>query len=263
MAVDIELLITGKESVSGKAVIDELCDGMAANGITFQATSDYRGIAPWLVLWGVGRRECMAARTAHIARKGRTASWDLGYFGREKGRGYMRVSVDIDHPWPYLDRTPADPSRFAALGVTLREDADPDGHVVLVGMGRKSRAQLSLYGWEQMKLSELRRRFPGRRIVYRPKRATDDVILPVETVADGPIEDVLRGASLVVTRHSNVAVDAVVAGVPFECENGAAYWLRQKPFTRENRLDFLHRLAWWQWRPFEATEGLKFVMRIA
>ena len=74
-----------------------------------------------------------------------------------------------------------------------------------------------------------------------------------------PIEQVLAGARLVVCRHSNVAVDAVIAGVPFECEDGAAYWLQGKPYTVENRLDLLHRLCWWQWTCYEAPAAWRFI----
>jgi hypothetical protein len=62
--------------------------------------------------------------------------------------------------------------------------------------------------------------------------------------------------------HSSVAVDAVVAGVPYEAEEGAATWLLGKPFTTESRLDFMRRLAWWQWRPSEAPLAWAFFKRI-
>ena len=45
-------------------------------------------------------------------------------------------------------------------------------------------------------------------------------LLP-ETGPTGTIADVLNGCSVVVCRHSNVAVDACIAGVPVECEGGA------------------------------------------
>ena len=73
----------------------------------------------------------------------------------------------------------------------------------------------------------------------------------------------MRGARLVVCRHSNVAVDAVIAGVPVECEDGAAYWLRDKPYTPEVRRDFLDRLAWWQWKPEECMKAWEFIRRMA
>jgi hypothetical protein len=59
----------------------------------------------------------------------------------------------------------------------------------------------------------------------------------------------MRGCSLVVCRHSNVAIDACIAGVPVECDDGAAFALyRNGPQPDENaRREFLGRLAWWNW----------------
>src|SRR5690606_31042250 len=99
--------------------------------------------------------------------------------------------------------------------------------------------------------------FPGRKVIFRPKRR-DDMKLPCKTDGETPIAELLRGSSLVVCRHSNVAVDAAIAGVPFECEDGAAAWLQARPYTAENRLDFLRRLAHWQYRPDEADRAWAF-----
>jgi hypothetical protein len=74
-----------------------------------------------------------------------------------------------------------------------------------------------------------------------------------------PIEEALVGARLLVCRHSNCAIDATIAGVPFECEDGAAWWLAGKPFTAAARLDFLHRLCWWQWRHEESAQAWTFL----
>jgi hypothetical protein len=150
------------------------------------------------------------------------------------------------------------------MGIGLREDAAPNGTIVLVGLGRKSRAYLgpAVAQWEQRKLLELRCRFPRREIIHRPKRGSRSPVLDCRTDDASPIEELLRGASLVVCRHSNVAVDAAIAGVPFECEDGAARWLARREFTRANRLEFLRRLAWFQWKPDEAGEAWAFASKL-
>jgi hypothetical protein len=195
-----------------------------------------------LMLWGIGR----AGHSAHRDRavhQGRPAIlWDLGY-----SKGYYRVSLDHDHPWRLLDRAPETGRAFPA---TLREDAG-DGKILVIGMGHKSKRYLNSYAWEQRKVSELKRRFPGVPIQVRPKPRSGD--------GAPSIEQEMKGARLVVCRHSNVAVDATIAGVPFECEDGAAYWLMGQPFTRENRQRFLNRLAWFQWRVDEAPQAWKFL----
>jgi hypothetical protein len=80
----------------------------------------------------------------------------------------------------------------------------------------------------------------------------------------GPImlEEAMRGCSLVVSHHSNCSVDAVVAGVPFETEGGAAAWFKGREFTRENRAEFLRLLSWWEWRRDEAPAAWKWIEKV-
>lgn len=225
-------------------------------------TAQFQGKSDWLVLFGVGAAVNDQARKAQIARSGRVLHWDLGYFDRKKVVGHVRMSIDSDHPQQWLDRTEPNPERWALNGTALREDANPSGPVLLIGLGRKSREYLGASTWERDAHARLRIRFPGRRIIFRPK-GRDALRLKCEADATTPIADLLRGASLVVCRHSNVAVDAAIAGVPFEAENGAAMWLQQRDFTPANRLEFLQRLAWWQWRSTEAAQAWAFAKKVA
>jgi hypothetical protein len=221
-------------------------------------TSEFGGVGDWLVLYGIGRPPRDEWRKDQIASGGHVLLTDLGYFGRQKITGYLRVSIDQDHPQKWLDRTAPDPSRWNELGIKLRQDYATDGHIILAGLGRKSWIYYG-EGWEYAKLTELRERFPSRRIIYRPKPGSPALNLKCDVNEHSSIEELLRGAALVVCRQSNVAVDAIVAGVPYECEDGAAMWLKNKPYTRENRTDFLQRLSCWQYRPTEARECWAFV----
>lgn len=254
MAKSVEILIPPSSSPSALAMLYALRDVMDC-----RVTSAYTGKSEVLVLYGVGAPDRDLARKAHVASGRHVVCWDLGYFGREKVTGYLRCSIDHEHPQGWLDRTPNDASRWDALNIALREDADPRGPILLVGLGRKSRSYLRAENWESERLVLLRKRFPAAEIIYRPKLASEHLPLDCRTDADTPIERLLRGASLVSCRHSNVAVDAIVSGVPFECDDGAATWLRGKPFTADNRLDFLRRLAHWQYRPNEAGEAWQFL----
>lgn len=251
----VEILRGKKPSETGEALLQALVSAIRSAGdelVTAQPEV--------LVLYGVGAEVHDAARRAQIARGGRVLHFDLGYFGRKKVVGYVRMCLERDHPQHLLDATPNDPARWGRHGIQLREDADPKGPILLVGLGRKSRAYLNLPNWERDKLKALRQRFPGREVVFRPKRG--DVHLGIRTDETTPIEQLLRGASMAVVRHSNVAVDAAIAGVPFEAEDGAAAWLQGREFTAANRLDFLRRLAHWQYRPNEATEAWAFAKRM-
>jgi hypothetical protein len=102
-------------------------------------------------------------------------------------------------------------------------------------------------------------------VIYKPKRHGDPP-LPGFPMRNGPIIDSLRGCSLVVCLHSNVAIDACIAGVPVVCEDGAAAALYTndirhpvKP-TREQRMAFLESLAWWNWLPIEAPKAWAYAL---
>lgn len=252
MGCDLEVILTEKESLTARTILRAIMKAARADGISVTVSSRYTGCAPWLMLWGVGRAEYMVARQRHLQSGGRAILWDMGYVGRGKHDHYVRVTIDHDHPWRDLDKTQADPSRWESFGIGLREDVNPTGHIVLACLGRKSVAAFGLSGWDDERQEQLRHRFPGVQIMRREK--------PRSRYADtAPIESVLAGARLVVCRHSNVAVDAVIAGIPIECEDGAAVWLKGKPYTVENRLDFLRRLCWWQWTCYEAPQAWQFI----
>jgi hypothetical protein len=240
-------------------MLNALVGAIGGDGSDVVKTSSYKGKSDILILYGVGSPDRNAARKKHVASGRHVVMWDMAYFGRQKSVGYLRCSIDHDHPQAYLERTPNDSRRWDVLNISLREDADPEGHIILVGLGRKSRSYLQLKEWERDRLEELRTRFPEREIIYRPKPGSPAMKLDCKIDADSPIESLLLGASLVSCRHSNVASDAAVAGVPFECDDGAAMWLQAKEFTRDNRLDFLRRLAHWQYKASEAPEAWQFL----
>lgn len=214
----------------------------------------YRGKRRWLMMYGPGSPERLPLVQRHVDAGGHVAMWDLGYWDRDRS---MRLAIDTLHPTEQqLRRTAPVPRR----DFVLREDADPAGGILLIGLGRKS---LFAYGigdeltWERAKLADLRARYPGRAVYWRPKgeRAVQLDGLPMRHSM--PIEEALLGLSLVAVRHSNVAVDSAVAGVPVECDDGAAVYLyRDNPRpTREQRLDFLARLSWWNWGAHEARDA--------
>lgn len=261
-------------SLTGRYWLSACVEGAQVAGIGVVETQSYRGTCDWLCVFGVGDPDYSEARRKHMAKGKRVICWDIGYFGQRTAdslrltRTATRVSVDHDHPLPaLLDKTVPDPSRWLALGKTLREDADPSGPVVVIGIGPKSRLHLNEYGWERRALFKARERFPNRLVLYRskpvsPKRnpqQPDPVVW--DNYATGRIEDVLQGASLVICKHSNVAMDACIAGVPVECEDGAAFWLYRKGSTptREQRVDFLCRVCWWEWKFMEMDKAWVFL----
>ncbi len=222
-----------------------------------------------LVMYGAGSFERTTMLRSHLAAGGRVMCFDRGYFGRSAvaEHEHYRVAIDQLHVSPEdLESTTDNKSRLDRFNITLRDDYVGSGPVVVAGMGPKSCAGLRLTDWDMKALMAAQKRFPKHRIVYRPKtRKADRRLSAVRwrwTDRLNPIELVLRGASLAIMRHSNVAVDACIAGVPVECEDGAAMWLyrsgsKQSPARREV---FLRKLAWWNWRMNEMESAWKFFL---
>lgn len=225
-------------------------------------TTSYLGRHRGLMLYGPGALHRLPIIERHRQAGGVVATWDLGYWDRDNS---MRLAVNTLHPTAtQLAMAPEGPGRRE---YELREDADPAGPVMLVGLGPKSVLAYDVGGsmaWETKKLRELQRRFPGREIRWRPKGHHPTPLEGTTTVHGNSIEDALRGCSLVACRHSNVAVDAAVAGVPVECEDGAAFALyRDNPTpTREQRAEFLRRLSFWEWSRFHGEQAWSWVRRV-
>lgn len=196
---------------------------------------------------------------------------DLGYWRRKAGgrfEGYYKVSVNDNHPMYVLGLdVPGD--RFERLGVRLRPwRGTRDGAFVLVaGMSRKAcwAHRLEFEAWERAAIERLRG-LTSRRIVYRPKKS---VVLEASRLGDGysppsePLERVLEDTHLLVARHSNAALDAIVAGVPCLVEHGIALAL-STPWERvedppapsdDERLRLCWRAAYAQWTLAEMAAG--------
>jgi hypothetical protein len=213
---------------------------------------EYSGSREVLMVYGAGDLARAPYVARHLARGGRVVCWDLAYWDR---RDSLRVSIDGKHPT-------AQHLSACAFGAprrsfTLREDADPRGYVLLVGLGRKSvvASGEEPFAWEHMALQRARSHWPGAKVVWRPKGELVG-FQSLATLARTPIETALMGARGVICRHSNVAVDACVAGVPVVCDGGAAYALyKDNPNpTPTERLAFLNRLSWWEWHKSDTAQ---------
>ena len=257
--MECEVLLTPDMSRRGHRMLTAMCETAHAFGVKVHVSEVWRKKAPVLMTYGLGHMVRRHWTEAHQRNGGQIVGWDLGYWDREsKAICKMRVTVNADHPWRMI--APESPERFAESNIDLRDDYDPRGHIVVVGMGRKQRNWKGLghQDWERAKIKALREEFPRRQIFYRPKRP--ERIHGVNNIG-GPIEEVLKHASLVVCHHSNVAVDACIAGVPVRCDDGAAYALyriTENP-TRSQRLAFLESLAHWQYSQLEAAQAWPFL----
>lgn len=119
-------------------------------------------------------------------------------------------------------------------------------------------------------LTACRDRWPERKIVYRTKKIGGPVPDGVTIAPMIPIELALAGASLVITWHSNVAVDAIRLGIPVICRDGAASAICPSDFGHDDptpvaedvREQFLRNLAYFQWAPNEATACWQFLREV-
>lgn len=224
------------------------------------ASKRYTGSRRTIVTYGAGASWRQEFLRRHKAAGGRSIVFDLAYWERIDS---LRMALDGLHPTAeHLRLADGLPQRRT---FTLREDDDQTGHVLLVGLGRKTAQMLgeAPQAWERGKVREIRERWPDARIVWRPKGDALPLLgLPMSHGVS--IADALLGARAVVCRASNVAVDACVAGVPVWCEGGAAlslYGDNHAP-TPEQRAEFLRALSWWEWRKDEAPATWEWIRRV-
>jgi len=261
--MDCEVILQPRTSRRGEKILRAMVETATPAGVSVYLSSEWKGRSEWLMSYGLGHVGRRPWINDHLRAGGHLIGWDLGYWGRDTPVNFsMRLTIDADHPHRLIKTMP--PERFDNAGINLRNDADSAGPIILVGQGRKQRKFIGSGGpdWETKKLADLRVRYPGKKILYRPK-------VPGESLrscknASGSIEQAIEGASLVVCSHSNVAVDACIAGIPVECEDGAAYALYKNNHapTTEQRLEFLRALAWWQWTPCESLQAWKHIIGV-
>lgn len=251
-----EILLDSPMAQRGKRILQAMRDAIPQSLIT----REYRGQHRILMIYGAGLAQRQDAMRRHMQRGGRVVCWDLGYWDRETA---MRMSIDGMHPTAAQLAISDGPAR---RNFALRQDANPAGPVLLVGLGDKSAAMLGLrvHEWERKAISRIRAQYPGRQIVWRPKGRSAYPLDGLQMRSGMPIEDALRGCSLVVCRHSNVAIDACIADIPVDCEGGAAAALYQNGTQPDanQRAQFLSRLSWWNWKHEEAAQAWLFIRRV-
>jgi hypothetical protein len=146
--------------------------------------------------------------------------FDLGFWGRD--RGYHRVAVNA---WDTLscfeDGQDYPDDRFKAFGVRVRpaREPDPSRSVMIAGMSAKSAWTHGFDAegqWESRQL-DLLKPLTNRLVYVRPKPNKKNRGLP-------HINDALLSCHLLVTHHSNSALDALVYGVPCHAVQGLGSW---------------------------------------
>lgn len=195
---------------------------------------------------------------------------DLGYWGRTEGGklyGYHKVAVNSRHPTAYFQNRPKASDRFSRHGVPILPWRTRGSHIVVAGMGAKAAAfeGFKPNQWEEAAVRVLRQH-TDRPILYRPKPSWRAAV-PIEgTIFDHSgneqLEGALKDCHAVVSHHSNVCVDAILAGLPAFCWHGVASPLSLKdlslietPLYPEDREQWAWDIAYTQWRPTEMATG--------
>lgn len=258
----VDILCNGQTNRKARPLLNALFDAAAAQGfdVLMGDHGDMRKDA-WRVVYGLGG----ADRTQYVGYSGLIA-FDLAYWDRKGDNRKFRVSIGGEYHCPRRIMLGDDPGphRWNQSGLSVRNGGNPKGPVLLVGNGPKSNA-VGASGWAARKSEELKKL--GLTVWYRPKPGrSHEPGVRFDAIADGLIDDVLDRVSLVVCRHSNVAVDACRLGVPVVCDDGAAAAIYPSSLEDRNqqpdeatRREFLHRLAWWQWAPTEAHQFWKWI----
>lgn len=269
MALDV-IVYRIREHYRSSVVCDALAQGIAAAGerVRVRYENEYGGLeGDVAVFYGLegnlGRilEEYGGARRALYV--------DLGYWGRREGgrwSGYHKIVVNARHPTKYF-RAGCDDRRRLAHGIAPAPWRKRGSHILLAGMGDKG-ARAEGYApeeWERWAIAEIRR-YSQRPIVYRPKpswkhaRAIAGVGYSPRTQ---PVEQLLPNCHAVVTHHSNVAVDGLVAGVPCFVWGGVASTMGlqelgaiESPWLPEGREQWVNDITYCQWSIAEMSSGL-------
>jgi hypothetical protein len=199
---------------------------------------------------------------------------DLGYFKRtldSKFDGYHRIS--INHYYPMYCNTMGNKSdiRLRRLDVKIKEKKTGGENILVAGMSKKSAWALDLdhLHYEQNIVDRISK-ITSKRIVYRSKPtcvySRTNKIQNAESVdTTTKIFRELNKCSAVVTHHSNVAIDALINGMPayVDYETPQQYLC----FRDLNEIDnpyfpsyeeihqFLCNLAYCQWNDAEIRNG--------
>lgn len=195
---------------------------------------------------------------------------DLGYWGRREGgrfSGYHKIVVNARHPTAYLMDVCRSADRFERFGVQIKPWRRDGQHILLAGMGDKGAAAEGFLPeeWERKTIAHIRS-VSDRPIVYRPKpswKQARPIFGTRYSHRDTPVEREFENCWAVVTHHSNVAVDALLAGIPAYAMGGVAMKLQQWPLLTiedphlpDGRNQWAANIAYCQWSIAEMHAGL-------
>jgi UDP:flavonoid glycosyltransferase YjiC (YdhE family) len=185
------------------------------------------------------------------------------------GWEYWRVAINHHHPTARLgERLPDD--RLRRLGLHIQPWRRRGKRIIVAGSSAKYH---EFYGLSEPtryaeKLIAQLRELSGRPIVYRPKPSWREAV-PVDGAAFSrppeSLDNLLRGAHVLITHGSNSCFEAALAGIPsIVLGEGVAKPISstkleavEAPFVASDRArrQWLAALAYWQWTHAEMASG--------
>jgi hypothetical protein len=187
--------------------------------------------------------------------------YEQGYMKRtscpaDRETGYWQLSKDKLNGIPDFD-CPLD--RFKKLCLDVKQSGgDPSGYVLVLGQ-KPGDAALNSTDHVQW-LREKFERYNDVRYRPHPKCGWHFENEEVQTL-DGTLEQAINGAKLVVCYNSTAGFEALIAGVPIECDPCAPYYGKSESIS--DRLDVLSRAAYGQWTISESDEAVDFMLKWA
>lgn len=262
--------LKGARSDRGDRIGNCLADGFKSHGIEYSMHSKFEGVCADVALsygWIHELRDKLF--TAYKEAGKHFVFVDLGYWNRGH-KGAYRVSVDDwDSARNMLRGCPDD--RFRNSNINFRNDWDSSSkNVVIVGMSEKAAWThgYKFMEWESNTKQYLDNKYSGMGYKFLIRQKPRGKGASKAT----PIEDVLKSSYFVISHHSNVGVDALIAGVPYTCRKGVAMHLA--PITNpddfvedvdllhpqlpsyEEKYNLLSDIAYVQWTTEEMSKGM-------
>lgn len=193
---------------------------------------------------------------------------DMGYWQRAGQDGHFKVAVNARHPTKYFQKVAHDDQRAKALGIAARPWRKEGRHILLAGMSAKAAWAEKIEPAERFERITIQalKNVTDRPIVYRPKPSWGDA-KPIEgarfSSREERLEDVFSDCYAVVTHHSNVAVDGLVAGIPCFVWDGVATAMGSndlknidRPCRPDDRDQWINDITYTQFRLSEMREGV-------
>lgn len=240
----------------------------AGDTADLRSDGDYRGPdTPVALFYGYEKNLPRVMEDYREAGK-RAVYIDLGYFGRRMGgrwEGYHKVAVNDRHPTAYFQKARHDMRRARKFGLSPKPWSKGK-HVLIAGMSDRAAQACGLNPaeWEREAIKEIAKH-TDRPIIYRPKPSwTAARPIPGASFSPKaePLERVLRNCHAVVTHHSNVAVEALLMGVPAFAFEGVAKPMGlqdlsriEDPMRPDGRRQWINDIAYCQWNGAELRSG--------